>query len=357
MRERQNEVEQLREEMSGLRRENNRLLDEQSRVLEDATGQHDLTQAQLADLVRAKADLEVQLKLAKERGQSVQSERDTSQNQLKALKADSADKEVRLMQLTKQLKQTKEDLEQMNIALDSKQQELELVCRLTYVFVNFVFLTHLQIKRKLGTKGTAGATPAPGTKLTRHRRDSSVFNATPASRPESALSDSGNDSATTTVRKKSSLEATSGIVSSRVAALARSNRSNGVPSISSVASSSKLGLNRPSLEGNAMAPPANASKPRPSFSADTPTPLARSGLSRSSSVGTGAVVPPTQMRTPVQHRKVVSLAGGEQVNVKAKLMKAPATPRTVPEELEEEKENVDTNGALTAGRRSLVPAS
>lgn len=217
-------------------------------------------------------------------------------------------------------------------------------------------LIYSQIKRKLGTRGTAGATPAPGTKLARHRRDSSVFSATPASRPESALSDSGNDSTTTTIKKKSSLDAASGIVSNRVAALtSRGNRPNAMPSISSASSSSKLGLGRPSLDGTSMAPPANTNKPRPSFSADTPTPLGRSGLSRSSSVGTGTIVSPTQMRTPVQHRKVASLAGGEQV--KAKLMKAPATPRTVPEELEEEKENVDTSGGLAARRRSLVPAS
>ncbi|CEL60094.1 hypothetical protein RSOLAG1IB_12305 [Rhizoctonia solani AG-1 IB] len=56
---------------------------------------------------------------------------------------ESADKEVRIVQLSKARAQDLEDKEGLNVALQSKQQELEL------------------IKRKLGVRGTAGATPAP----------------------------------------------------------------------------------------------------------------------------------------------------------------------------------------------------
>jgi chromosome segregation ATPase len=50
--------------------------------------------------------------------------------QVQMLQQESADKEVKIVQLNKQRGQDKEDLHGLNIALDSKQQELELVCGL-----------------------------------------------------------------------------------------------------------------------------------------------------------------------------------------------------------------------------------
>ena len=47
--------------------------------------------------------------------------------QVHDLKQESADKEVKIVQLTKSRNQDKEDMQGLNIALDSKQQELELV--------------------------------------------------------------------------------------------------------------------------------------------------------------------------------------------------------------------------------------
>ncbi|KAF8806734.1 hypothetical protein BYT27DRAFT_6607186 [Phlegmacium glaucopus] len=64
-----------------------------------------------------------------------------------------------------------EDLQGLNIALDSKQRELELLKR----------------------KGTVGSTPAQPSKVS-HRRDSSISTATPVlSRLACAISDSGTD--------------------------------------------------------------------------------------------------------------------------------------------------------------------
>ncbi|KAG9122424.1 hypothetical protein FRC07_001204 [Ceratobasidium sp. 392] len=65
------------------------------------------------------------------------------QKRVNELKAESADKEVRIVQLNKARAVEAEDREGLNVALQAKQQELEL------------------IKRKLGVRGTAGATPAP----------------------------------------------------------------------------------------------------------------------------------------------------------------------------------------------------
>ncbi|KAG8796431.1 hypothetical protein FRC12_022913 [Ceratobasidium sp. 428] len=65
------------------------------------------------------------------------------QRRVNQLKSKSADKEVRIVQLIKARTLEAEDRDGLNIALQAKQQELEL------------------IKRKLGVRGTAGATPAP----------------------------------------------------------------------------------------------------------------------------------------------------------------------------------------------------
>jgi len=46
---------------------------------------------------------------------------------VKAVKMDSADKEVRIVQIMKRSEREREDLMGLGIALESKQQELELV--------------------------------------------------------------------------------------------------------------------------------------------------------------------------------------------------------------------------------------
>lgn len=78
-------------------------------VLQDATSKQTEIDAQSRTLFDLKAEVE----------------RLTSQT--RELQQESADKEVCIVQITKQRAQDKQDLEGMNIALDSKQQELELV--------------------------------------------------------------------------------------------------------------------------------------------------------------------------------------------------------------------------------------
>jgi predicted nuclease with TOPRIM domain len=56
-----------------------------------------------------------------------QDELEHLRRQVHELQKESADKEVRIAQLSKQRMQDREDLEGLNLALDSKQQELELV--------------------------------------------------------------------------------------------------------------------------------------------------------------------------------------------------------------------------------------
>ncbi|KAJ7470383.1 hypothetical protein FB451DRAFT_1253554 [Mycena latifolia] len=150
------DIEELREQMSRMRREQSASLEA---ALQDATNKQMEIDAQKTTLCEFQAEI-VQLK-----------------SQTRELQQESADKEVHIVQITKQRAQDKQDLEGLNIALDSKQQELEL------------------LKRRLVVRGTAGNTPAQSSKSTLQRRDSSVYT-TPrtASRPLSFTSESGADS-------------------------------------------------------------------------------------------------------------------------------------------------------------------
>lgn len=99
----------------------------QNRALEDAAGMEDQTQAQLEELVRQKAEADIEIQTTRERVSALKEEVERLRRQVHELQQESADKEVKLVQVTKQRSQDKEDLQGLNIALDAKQQELELV--------------------------------------------------------------------------------------------------------------------------------------------------------------------------------------------------------------------------------------
>ncbi|KAG9080633.1 hypothetical protein FRC06_006325 [Ceratobasidium sp. 370] len=97
----------------------------------------------LRSQLEAKTANSAELGSLRERVTKLSEESTRLQRRVNELKAESADKEVRIMQLNKARALEAEDRDGLNVALQSKQQELEL------------------IKRKLGVRGTAGATPAP----------------------------------------------------------------------------------------------------------------------------------------------------------------------------------------------------
>jgi len=126
---REAEIEQLREELSTLRRSHSRELDEKTRKVHEAVEQAADATAQLEENVRIKAELEVENMTNKDRVAGLKEEIERLRKQVHTLQQDSADNEVKAVQMTKQLAQKEEDIVGLNIALDSKQQELELVCR------------------------------------------------------------------------------------------------------------------------------------------------------------------------------------------------------------------------------------
>ena len=99
-------------------------LQEDSAVMEEAQRQ---LHRQISQLEREKSDVEGERN-------TLEMERDDSSSEIVRLRAhiqqlqkDSAVMEVTIVQLNKQLDQDKEDIDGLNIALESKQQELELV--------------------------------------------------------------------------------------------------------------------------------------------------------------------------------------------------------------------------------------
>ncbi|CAE6440809.1 unnamed protein product [Rhizoctonia solani] len=110
---------------------------------DDALRSESQLQKQLEDTQKLRTAESSELSKLRERMKHLVDESTRSQRRINELMTESADKEVRIVQLSKARAQDLEDKEGLNVALQSKQQELEL------------------IKRKLGVRGTAGATPAP----------------------------------------------------------------------------------------------------------------------------------------------------------------------------------------------------
>ncbi|EED84378.1 predicted protein [Postia placenta Mad-698-R] len=261
------DAEEAQEEISRLKREHARIVNEQSRTLQDVVAREVEARAGLEAVVREKAEADVHISTMKERLTALQEETERLRRQVHALQQESADKEVKLVNLAKQRQQDKDDINGLNIALDSKQQELEL------------------LKRRMSVRGTAGSTPAAASKVPHQRRESSIFG-TPSvggSRPSSALSDTVG-----TGRDRKSTDTPSTITK---AALVKSARTNGMSAPTHAA--------KRSLEG-AMGPPPAMSRSSSTSGTATPTRIPSSSATPRASGAPSAyqksVTPATQRR-------------------------------------------------------------
>jgi chromosome segregation ATPase len=124
---REQEAEHLRAQMNKMKREHSRSAEEHSRHFDEIAQREKAARTDMEDAVRRKAEDEVALGSIKGRVATLTDEVDRLRRQVHDLQQESADKEVKLLQLTKARAQDEEDKEGLNIALDSKQQELELV--------------------------------------------------------------------------------------------------------------------------------------------------------------------------------------------------------------------------------------
>ncbi|KAK7441809.1 hypothetical protein VKT23_016471 [Stygiomarasmius scandens] len=267
--------------------------------------------------------------------------------ELETLRKDSADKDLKLVQLNKQREADKDDISGLNIALDAKQQELEL------------------IKRKLAIAGTAGSTPAA--KLSSQRRESSIF----ASRPSSVASEKDLGTSTNPREKKLSAESLAklDLTQSRdkkpgasetpskiaVGTLSKSMRINSTLSTPSSVT--------PKPRGN-MGPPS-----RPSVGASTPSLGSRSSLSRTASGSSSSMLTKPRPTTPASttsstsststtasHHKKTS-SGLDQSH--SRIGSLPSAPKGTPASDKEsgsasEKEKENLSVSMSRRRRSVL---
>jgi chromosome segregation ATPase len=101
--------------------------DEHRRVLADLTTRAESTQVELEAAVQGKDDADAVVHSLRERIGTLEAELEKLGKQVRDLQTESANKEVHIAQMEKQRERDREDLHGLNIALDSKQQELELV--------------------------------------------------------------------------------------------------------------------------------------------------------------------------------------------------------------------------------------
>lgn len=121
------ENEELRGVIGRLEKERGREIDEQSRELSELVTRESDSRQRLESLVSEKAEFEIHVNTLQNRVGSLDEEVGKLRRQVHALQHESAAKEVTVTQLNKWREQDKEDIKGLNIALDSKQQELELV--------------------------------------------------------------------------------------------------------------------------------------------------------------------------------------------------------------------------------------
>jgi chromosome segregation ATPase len=123
----EDEAEDSRAELATLKREQTRTADEHRRVFANLTKRAESAQAELDAAVQGKSDAESAADSLRERVDSLEAELEKHRKQIRDLQTESANREVQVAQMEKQRERDREDLQGLNIALDSKQQELELV--------------------------------------------------------------------------------------------------------------------------------------------------------------------------------------------------------------------------------------
>ena len=293
----ENEMEDLRAEMAKSKREHSRTVDEQSRTLSDVIAREVEARAHMESIVKAKSESDVLQATMKERVKSLDEEIEKLRRQVHDLQQESADKDIKLAQVAKQRTQDKEDMLGLNIALDSKQQELELVsCLREIVSRALRLIVHHQLKRKVAIKTAGTTTPAAASKAP-FRRESSIFGTPGASRPPSVLSDV---SSTVHQRKLSDPPPTAA-----KGTLARSTRLN-----TSVAPSATA---KRAIEGSMGPPPTKRSSLFSSTASATPT--RRPSVTRATSVTPTATATSRRVSTSIEpsHLKKASISSRDSL--------------------------------------------
>jgi chromosome segregation ATPase len=122
------ELESLRDKISGLEKEHRRQLADRAREIEDLERQLQINTEHSTQILNENADRDVYMAALEGKAESRLEDTNRLRQRIHELEQESAVKEVRLVDLRRDRDRAKEDNINLNIALDSKQQELELVC-------------------------------------------------------------------------------------------------------------------------------------------------------------------------------------------------------------------------------------
>lgn len=133
----EDDAEEARTELAALKREQTHTADEHRRVLADLTARAESAQAELDAVLRGKGEADGAADTLRERVATLEAELEKLRKQVRDLQAESANREVQITQMEKQRDRDREDLHGLNIALDSKQQEVELVSVDDFCCVSF----------------------------------------------------------------------------------------------------------------------------------------------------------------------------------------------------------------------------
>ncbi|KAF8266077.1 hypothetical protein EI94DRAFT_1587035, partial [Lactarius quietus] len=248
-------------------------------------------QAELDAAVRGKGDADTAADTLRERVGTLEPEIEKLRKQVRDLQAESANREVQIAQMEKRHDRDREDLQGLNIALDSKQQELEL------------------LKRRMSVKGTAGPTPAPS-KVGHIRRESTTFS--PPARPASCLSDDNKDASKAGKTSESTARVTTLGKSVRINASATTTPTSTTTSANNKIPTPTTIKPTRTIDGSMGPPPATA-RQRASLSTTTsPTTSHTRVPSMSSAFGRSATKSPPAVTTArAAHRRPTSMSGTE----------------------------------------------
>jgi len=136
----EDEVVGLRDELSRLRRAGDHDAQEQRRTIIELTERDAVARKQAEDAIREKAVLQIAHDMLEERVKSLDADVDRLRRQVHGLQQESASKEVKIAALHKERELLASDRDGLNLALESKQQELELVSLQIYLVASALFL-------------------------------------------------------------------------------------------------------------------------------------------------------------------------------------------------------------------------
>ncbi|KZT53167.1 hypothetical protein CALCODRAFT_501376 [Calocera cornea HHB12733] len=228
------EIDTLRGEMAQLKRDYERQLASQARKIDEAMHRAEEAEQAKNEMIRRTAMEDVNNDGWKSKVQVLKDENDKMRKEVHDLQMHMRDKELEVERLKKSRQDIKDDKDGLNLALEAKQQELDL------------------LKRKYGVKGVAGGnTPATNRAIRPASRESLPFS-TPASRaPSREARERRTTLGTVDPLRSSAFKAPSTIEASK---LSRRSSILATPTPATVLAKSQTTGTKPSLAGSSRRP-------------------------------------------------------------------------------------------------------